>query len=93
MATARTAAETAATAHHMWAWHRIRAQEGGGAWQPPAMQRPALCDSLEPHNAAFLKYDNHPCTFLSWPDAPAAAQLQTVGEAALQQAQAPILHV
>ena len=40
-----------------------------GEWVPPALQRPGWCDSLEPHNAEFLQFDNHPCTFLGWPDA------------------------
>ena len=44
-------------------------EEGGGhAWLPPDLQRPAFCDSLDARNAAFLRHDNHPCTFLSWPD-------------------------
>jgi hypothetical protein len=44
-------------------------QEGGGrAWHPPTLQRPAFCNSLDARNAAFLDNDNHPCTFLSWPD-------------------------
>ena len=44
-------------------------EEGGGhAWRPPTLQRPAFCDSLDARNSAFLQHDNHPCTFLSWPD-------------------------
>lgn len=39
-----------------------------GLWQPPQLQRPAFCDHLDEQNAAFLAYDNHPCTFLSWED-------------------------
>lgn len=40
-------------------------------WQLPEIRRPAFCDALDSQNAAFLKYDNHPCTFLAWPDAAA----------------------
>ncbi len=36
-------------------------------WALPLLRRPAACDTLSTWDATFLQYDNHPCTFLSWP--------------------------
>ena len=40
-------------------------------WEPPTFELPPWCDDVSPKygNADFVKFKNHPCTFLRDPQA------------------------